>query len=90
VQLAIAAIAASIALCGVAQASPNLLVNGDFEAGNTGFTTQYTHSPATGVPEGVYAILSNPSFGWHPQATSYFDHTIGAIPGKRLSSNCRA
>jgi len=87
VQLAIAAIAASIALCGVAQASTNLLVNGDFEAGNTGFTTQYTHSPATGVPEGVYAILSNPSFGWHPQATSYFDHTIGAIPGKMMAVN---
>ena len=48
VQLAIAAIAASIALCGVAQASPNLIFNGDFELGNTGFYTDYDFSPSDG------------------------------------------
>ena len=78
VQLAIAAIAASIALCGVAQASPNLIFTGDFELGNTGFYTDYDFSPSNGVPEGVYAILSDPGPPWHPLATSYGDHTTGS------------
>jgi len=86
-KLAVAAIAASVALCGMAQASSNLIFNGDFELGNTGFSTDYTHSPATGVPEGVYAILNNPAFGWHPQAASYYDHTTGTSSGKMMAVN---
>jgi hypothetical protein len=77
VQLAIAAIAASIALCGVAQASPNLIFNGDFELGNTGFYTDYTFSPDDGWDEGVYAIVYDPA-DWHPLAASYGDHTTGS------------
>lgn len=64
----------TLALPTTAQA--NLLTNGDFELGNTGFFTQYTLNNATGVPEGVYSILQNPST-WHPNAASYGDHTTG-------------
>lgn len=57
-------------------AQANLIFNGDFELGNTGFTTQYILNNATGVPEGVYSILQNPST-WHPLAANYGDHTTG-------------
>src|SRR6266704_2435027 len=32
----------------------NLLINGDFEAGNTGFTSGYTYSPGAIEPQGTY------------------------------------
>ncbi|MDR0802538.1 gliding motility-associated C-terminal domain-containing protein [Fluviicola sp.] len=49
----------------VANSTPNLVVNGDFEAGDNGFTTGYTYgnSPAIGGilwNEGTYAITTNP------------------------------
>lgn len=43
----------------------NLIVNGDFSLGNTGFSSAYTHSPGTLFPEGVYAITTDPS-SLHP------------------------
>lgn len=54
----------------------NLIVNGDFEAGNTGFTTAYTYNTNL-VPEGNYYIATNPSLH-HPHAASYGDHTTGS------------
>jgi hypothetical protein len=58
----IVAIAAIIgtALAGAAQAA-NLIVNPGFEAGNTGFTSGYTHSPGGLGPAGVYAVINNPN-----------------------------
>src|SRR5262249_28180063 len=38
----------------------NLLVNGDFEAGNTGFTSQYIFSSDQIGDAGVYTITTNP------------------------------
>jgi hypothetical protein len=41
-----------------------LIVNGDFELGNTGFTTGYTHSPTPPnglVPATTYAVVANPN-----------------------------
>jgi hypothetical protein len=61
--LALAAVAALFATA--AEASDNLIVNGDFSAGYTGFTSDYTLvDPATpnGLwPEGTYTIASNPN-----------------------------
>ncbi len=53
----------------------NLVVNPDFSAGNTGFTSQYLYS-ASGIPEGVYFVGTN-SFPWHPFLNSNVDHTTG-------------
>jgi hypothetical protein len=46
-----------------AQATTNLVVNGDFSQGNVGFTSQYTYAAPTHgalVPEAVYTVAANP------------------------------
>jgi CARDB len=53
----------------------NLIVNGDFEAGNTGFSTQYFRGSLL-APQ-TYDILRNPRDG-HPSAASFGDHTSGS------------
>lgn len=53
----------------------NLVVNGDFSAGNTGFTSQYVYSNS-GIPEGVYFVGTN-SYPWHQFLNSNVDHTTG-------------
>lgn len=61
---------------------PNLIVNGDFELGNTNFTTQYV--PGTGgvwgllSSEGQYAVTSSPNLA-HNNFSFCNDHT--AAPG---------
>jgi hypothetical protein len=48
---------------GSAQAAPNLITNGDFSAGNAGFTSAYTYeTPASNVlvPEGTYTVTGDP------------------------------
>jgi gliding motility-associated-like protein len=63
----------------------NLIVNGDFESGNTGFTTNY--ALGTGGPygllstEGSYAIVNSPSAA-HNNFTSCADHTPN--PGSQM------
>jgi len=56
----------------------NLVVNGDFSAGNTGFSSTYPYvsGPGSLVPAGVYAITTNPHME-HPGAASFADHTSG-------------
>lgn len=53
----------------------NLVVNADFSAGNSGFSSQYLYS-ISGIPEGVYFVGTN-SFPWHPFLNSNVDHTTG-------------
>src|SRR5581483_9373517 len=53
------------------------IINGNFEAGNTGFSTAYTYSPGNIGAQQSYDILHNPSTA-HPSATSYGDHTTGS------------
>ena len=58
------------------------ITNGDFEAGNTGFTTDYTYvTPASSalLPEGVYTV-TNSVRAVHPYApaTLTYDHTTGS------------
>jgi hypothetical protein len=60
---------------------PNLITNGDFEAGNAGFTSQYAYvapplNPTSLYWEGLYAITSNPR-NVHTAFASLEDHTSG-------------
>ncbi len=61
------------------QSSKNLLVNGDFEQGNTGFTSQYRYSKGAVNYAQTYDIVTDPvkasmgNTGW----ASYGDHTTG-------------
>lgn len=55
----------------------NLIFNGDFEQGNVGFTSDYLYSPNNLVPEGVYAITTNPSIQ-HSGFAPCGDHTSGS------------
>ena len=55
----------------------NLLVNGDFEAGNTGFTSEYKFARLdTGIGSGTYDIVQKPSES-HFLGASFGDHTTG-------------
>lgn len=56
---------------------PNLIVNGDFEAGNTGFNTDYRFSPGSIFDFHEYAITTNPRLVPN-QATAFGDHTSGS------------
>jgi hypothetical protein len=56
--------------------SQNLLFNGDFDAGNVGFTSTYIYSSGDTVPERTYAVISDPAFT-HGGAASFKDHTSG-------------
>ena len=59
---ALAALAAGLVIAGAASAATNLVVNGDFSAGNTGFTSGYNFVsyPADMHPEGLYTVGPNP------------------------------
>ncbi len=68
----------TLALAFASQASAaNLVTNGDFEAGNTGFTSDYTYSPGSGLAEGVYTVDQSPS-SWHGSFAAIGDHTSGS------------
>jgi len=56
----------------------NLVVNGDFSAGNFGFSSSYTYSapPSSVLIEGDYSVYNNP-FGVHTGFTTMGDHTTG-------------
>lgn len=67
-------------------ASADLIVNGDFEAGNTGFTSGYTYVANPGLYrsgpggmwiEGTYTIDTNPNND-HALWTGFGDHTTGS------------
>jgi hypothetical protein len=75
--LAGAALAALTLAASGAQAATNLVVNGDFEAGNTGFTSGYTYLHGDGHPPAVYDVGTNPN-AIHEAWTAFGDHTTGA------------
>jgi len=66
-------------------ASASLIINGDFESGNTGFTSGYEYTSASGGlatggeggGAGRYAIGSNPH-DYHSSFSSAADHTPGS------------
>lgn len=55
--------------------SNNLVVNGDFESGNTGFTSDYDFTTTDLVPEGTYSVVTDPN-PLHPSFVGN-DHTSG-------------
>ncbi len=54
----------------------NLVVNGDFSAGNTGFTSAYTNN-SSGFNAGVYSVGPSPT-SWYSGFTPCVDHTTGS------------
>ena len=63
----------------LAQASAhaaNLIANGNFSAGNTGFTSGYSYSATSVFNDGTYGVDTNPH-NLHPGGSSYVDHTTG-------------
>jgi hypothetical protein len=58
-------------------AAPNLVPNGDFEAGNNAFSSSYSYSPGGNGTEGQYTVRSNP-YPWNGSFVSIGDHTTGA------------
>jgi hypothetical protein len=68
---------AAAALGALPAAAANLVTNGDFEAGNTGFTSAYSYSPGGNNTEGQYTVRSNP-FPWNGAFLSRGDHTTGS------------
>ncbi len=53
----------------------NLVVNGNFSAGNTGFTSQYVYTP-NNTTAGEYFVGTNPS-AWYFAHFPCIDHTTG-------------
>lgn len=72
------------AFCETAKAQFDLVVNGDFEAGNTGFESDYIFDTDLSGPPGRYAIGTNPQ-DFHPLFASFGDHTSGS--GNMLVAN---
>jgi len=61
----------------ITEKDTNLVINGDFSSGNTGFSSSYTYAPSTTyLPEGDYAITTDPHLV-HSGAPSFGDHTSG-------------
>ena len=62
--------------------NPNLVANGDFSGGNTGFSSDYTYVVDIPnvqnemVPEGTYAVINNPNLV-HTGFAACNDHTGG-------------
>ena len=67
----------------VAAQCGELIYNGDFEAGNTGFSTQHTFFPGYLYYEGTYDVLANPSLDHN--CFGGVDHTSGS--GKLMAIN---
>jgi hypothetical protein len=75
-----AGLAVVLAAAGSASAT-ELLTNGDFSAGPTGFTSQYVYSPPNGTgmnlwPEGTWDVTTNANLD-HPLFYPFGDHTTG-------------
>jgi hypothetical protein len=74
----------------------NIVTNGDFSSGNTGFTSEYNYrAVGDGGPtgccgvlsaEGAYAVNSNPR-NTHSSFGNFFDHTTGTNTGKMFVVN---
>ena len=71
----------------------NLIANGDFSSGNTGFTTNYQYlatAPVGGV-QNAYGVVTNPQ-AWFSAFTTCGDHTTGSgkmmvVDGTATSAN---
>ena len=81
-----AAAVAALAMAGLAQAS-ELLTNGTFDAGATGFQSGYAYAVTHDLyPEGTYDVISNPQAD-HNLFSAFADHTPGADTGLMMVIN---
>jgi len=71
------AMAAGLLAAACPASAANLVTNGDFEAGNTGFTSDYAYSPGGGYAPGVYTVDTSPS-AWQSYFAPIGDHTTGS------------
>jgi len=55
----------------------NLLINADFEAGNTNFASDYLYAPGSMAVEGSYCVVTN-AHSVHSLWASLGDHTTGS------------
>ncbi|MGH9524134.1 MAG: PEP-CTERM sorting domain-containing protein [Terriglobales bacterium] len=72
------AAAVGVLLLGTLVARADLVVNGNFSSGNSGFSTDYTLVPANGTVStqpGQYGLTDNPATGFTNGFASYTDHT---------------
>ena len=77
--ITLAALVLALSVSRHAHAAPvgvNLIANGDFEAGNTGFSSPYQFVLPSNN-DNQYYVLSNPA-DWYFQFQSFGDHTTGA------------
>lgn len=65
---------------GIGLQGQNLITNGSFDAGNTGFTSQYTYSPGANPTQGVYGVGRNANQLSPMYFASCSDHTSGTGP----------
>jgi hypothetical protein len=78
----------------ISQASANLIVNGDFQSGNTGFSSDYTPNEI-GTTENTYSIVNDPlgpapiqnPFASEYGGIDYYDHTLGTAAGLMMAVN---
>jgi|GEM_PF-1863507 len=59
------------------QDGPNLVCNGDFELGNTCFTSEYNYTDTDLAPGTTYAVTSDPDALHWMDLCDYGDHTMG-------------
>lgn len=77
-RFAAALVVVAATMSGPALSAPvNLVLNGDFEAGNTLFSSDYTYSPANNSAAAQYTVRTDP-FPWNPFFVSAGDHTSGS------------
>ena len=73
-------------LVGWAAAHANLIANGGFESGNTGFGTDYTYMAGDPHEPAEYALVNDPS-SVRSDVVSFFDHTLGSANGTMFMGN---
>ncbi|MBW7866919.1 MAG: gliding motility-associated C-terminal domain-containing protein [Brumimicrobium sp.] len=72
--------------CTVGKLGDNLIFNGDFELGNTGFTTQYYNPPGDACTgQGTYLVNTYSSNGWFAGCG---DHTSGSGNMMIIDADC--
>lgn len=71
-----------------AEARANLISNGDFSSGTSGFASQYNYVSGfnSANPEGTYSVVTTAN-DVHPAWGGYFDHTSGNSSGKYFVAN---
>ena len=70
---------ATVSNSGCSPSGTELVVNGDFSSGNTGFTSSYIYTPPPNTSEGQYWVATAPQVSsWNGGMTSNGDHTTGS------------